>query len=246
MSQQSEDLPRDESRVTPLGWMGRRRLRYKQWPTVPFAEVKASFRTGDIILFHKTTRTGFLDGLELDFVSPLLFRDNEFRHSGIVLRDGGELLVVECAEHLHSGYSEATYPTGGKGIRIVSLERLLEAYTRDNGEPHFGVKFISREIPPARVYATLQEYGPVNYLKIHRSVLLYLSRFLLPGPIRRNVLDAFRHEMMCSEFVHSMLNKCGALKDYPSKLFAPYLIENARGFRKLEIVAYSDVVRFTW
>lgn len=228
------------------GWIERRRLRYKRHPTVPFAEVRDSFRTGDIILFHKTTRTGFLDSMELDVVSPLLFRNNEFRHSGIVVRDEGELLVLECAEEFHSGHAEASYPTGGNGIRIVSLERLLDAYTRDNGEPHFGVKFISEEIPASKVMGTLGEYGPVNYLKMHRSVPLFLTKFLVPAPLRRNLLEAYSHEMMCSEFVHSVLNKCGVLKDYPSKLFAPYSIENHHVFRKLEIVAYSDIVRFTW
>lgn len=48
------------------------------------------------------------------------------------------------------------------------------------------------------------------------------------------------------EFVHSLLNKCGVLKDYPSKLFAPYTIENTAAFREFEIVKYSEVVRFRY
>ncbi len=227
-------------------WIERRRLRYKKHATLNFDEVHARFRTGDIILFHKTTRSGFIDSLELDFVSPLFFGANEFRHSGIIVRENDKLMVLECAERFHSGYSIATYPTGGNGIRMVALEPLLEAYTRDNGEPHFGVKFISAEIPASRVHDVVRSYGPVDYLKMQRSLPLYLTKFLLPNPIRRGVLDAYRHEMMCSEFVHSVLNRCGVLEDYPSKLFAPYAIENERFFQRLEKVPYSQIVRFTF
>ena len=54
-------------------WLKKRQLRYKQHPIADFEEIRAAARTGDILLFHKTTRSGFLDALELDIVSPLLF-----------------------------------------------------------------------------------------------------------------------------------------------------------------------------
>src|SRR5215208_4971357 len=82
-------------------WIDRRRFRYKQDGILPFARVRESLRTGDIILFHKTARTGLLDTLELDFVAPLFFERNEFRHSGIVVRRGDSLSVVECTEPRH-------------------------------------------------------------------------------------------------------------------------------------------------
>jgi hypothetical protein len=43
-----------------------------------------------------------------------------------------------------------------------------------------------------------------------------------------------------------VLNRCGALADYPSKLLAPYSIEDDRFFRRLEIVPFSEIIRFTW
>ena len=129
---------------------------------------------------------------------------------------------------------------------MVSLEALLAAYTRDNGDPHYGVRFISSEIPTSRVYEVLSGYGPVRYLRMQRSIPLFLTKFLLPARIRASLLDAFRHEMMCSEFVHSILNRCGALADYPSKLLAPYSIEDDGFFRRLERVPFSGVVRFTF
>jgi hypothetical protein len=154
--------------------------------------------------------------------------------------------VLECAEEKHSGFDIATYPTGGTGIRIVPLVPLLDAYTRDNGNPHYGVRFISSEIPVSRLFEALDGYGPVKYLRMQRSIPLYLTKYFLPDPVRRKVLDSFRHEMMCSEFVHSILNRCGALTDYQSKLLAPYSIEDDRFFRRLEVVPFSEVVRFTW
>ncbi|MEO8193082.1 MAG: hypothetical protein ABI681_04470 [Gemmatimonadales bacterium] len=226
------------------GWLERRRLRYKRHPLVPFEQVEGSLKTGDIILFHKTTRNSMLDKFELDVLSPLLFEENEFRHSGIILRKDDGLFVLECAEEFHSGYTEAAYPTGGKGIRIVPLLPLLEAYRRDNGDPHFGIRFIDKAIPVADIQTALESYGPVDYARMERSVPIYLSRFFLPKPLLRGVFEKHRNHMMCSEFVHSVLNKCGVLKDYPSKLFGPYSIENSRMFEALQLVGYSEIVRF--
>src|SRR5215212_5391654 len=138
--------PAESRRAT--GWIDRRRFRYKKHQTVLLEDVRGDLKTGDIILFHKTARAGILDTLELDFVAPLFFPTNEFRHSGIVVRRGAALFVVECTEEHHSGYPHARYPAGGKGIREVPLEILLDAYTRDNGDPHFGVRFIRNEIDP--------------------------------------------------------------------------------------------------
>lgn len=227
-------------------WIERRRHRYKRNPIVGFADVKDSLKTGDIILFHKTTRTGFIDSLELDFISPLFFKATEFRHSGIIVRQNDELFVLECAEERHSGHAYAAYPTGGRGIRMVPLTELLNAYTRDNGSAHYGVRFISREIDPDQLREALEQYGPVDYLKMHRSIPLFLTKFLLPAQLRRSLLGAWSHEMMCSEFVHDILNRCGALADYPSKLLAPYSIEDDNFFRRLEIVRFSEIVRFEY
>src|SRR5512138_2993705 len=128
-------------------WVERRRLRYKRHRTSMLSDIRNRLKTGDIILFHKTTRSGVLDTIEMDVLAPLFFSENEFRHSGVVVRRDDDLFVVECTDEDHSGYDHARYPTGAKGIREVPLEPLLEAYTRDNGEPHFGVRLIPREIP---------------------------------------------------------------------------------------------------
>jgi len=224
----------------------KRQLRYKRHRIVDFAEIRAAARTGDILLFHKTTRSGFLDALELDVVAPMLFDQNEFRHSGIVVRKDGELFVMECADQLHSGHDEATYLTPGNGIRIVAMETLLQAYNRDNGDPYFGIKHIADEISVDRVYAALAQFGRIDYLKMYGSAYVFLSCAVLPKKMHPRVLDKYRNEMMCSEFVHSLLNRCGVLKNYPSKLFAPYTIEDTAAFREFEIVKYSDVVRFRY
>jgi len=233
--------------VAGLGWwLKRRQLRYKRHTIVEFDDIRADTRTGDILLFHKTSRNGLVDALEQDVVSPLLFSENEFRHSGIVVRKAGELFVMECADRFHSGHGEATYLTKGNGIRIVPLETLLEAYNRDNGDPHFGIRHISEEISFDKIEATLEQYGPIDYLRMHRSAYVFLSCAVLPKRLQPGVLEKYRNEMMCSEFVHSLLSRCGVLRDYPSKLFAPYTIENSAAFREFEIVKYSEVVRFRY
>lgn len=226
-------------------WLMRRRLRYKHHPMVALDEIRDRLQTGDIILFHKTARTGLFDTLELDFVAPLFFERNEFRHSGIVVRRDDGLFVIECTEEFHSGHVHARYITAGKGIREVSLELLLEEYARDNGDPHFGVRLIGREISADALIEIVREIGPVSYLKASRSVPIYLSKFLLPRPAVQRIIDRYANQMMCSEFVHYVLARCGALRDYQSKLFAPYIIENHSLFARYDIAGYSDIVRFT-
>ena len=232
--------------VSLARWIDRRKLRYKSQEILEFDSVAPAAKTGDILLFHKTNRSGLLDTLELDVVSPLLFDENEFRHSGIIVRENGELFVVECADEFHSGHADARYLTAGNGIRMVPLETLLDAYNRDNGDPHFGIRHIAREIPLSQLYGSLEQYGAIDYLKVHKSACIFLSRVLLPESLHLRVVDAFRNEMMCSEFVHSLLNRCGALKDYPSKVFAPYYLEDPAVFKELEIVSYSEIVRFRY
>jgi hypothetical protein len=226
------------------GWLDRRRFRYKKHRIVSLDDVKSALRTGDIILFHKTARNGLLDTLELDFLAPLFFPANEFRHSGIVVRRDDRLFVVECTEEFHSGHSHARYPTGGKGIREVPLEPLLDAYTRDNGDPHFGVRHIRSEIDADVLMSIVREIGPVSYLKASRSIPIYLSSFFLPPALHSKIIERHSSAMMCSEFVHSVLASCGALGEYPSKIFAPYVIENSHLFERHDRAGYSEIVRF--
>lgn len=230
-----------------IPWIRRRQRRYKNAPITDFESIRGKLQTGDIILFHKTTRNGFLDALELDVLSPLVFGRNEFRHSGIILRQDDELYVIECADRFHSGHSVATYLTAGNGIRRVALEPLLHAYNVDNGgDPHFGIKHVAAPIEPRAIDETLKGYGRIDYLKMHKSAWAYLSSIFLPQAMHQRIIAGYRQEMMCSEFVHSLLNRCGVLKDYTSKVFMPYYIENPGIFTKLEIVPYSDIVRFAY
>lgn len=229
-----------------IGWIERRRFRYKRHPVVPLEDVRNALKTGDIILFHKTARAGILDTLEMDVLAPLFFEENEFRHSGIVVRRGDELFVIECTEERHSGAADAVYPCGGPAIREVPLELLLAAYTRDNGDPHFGVRLIPAAIDEGVLMARVKETGPVIYLRARRSISIYLASFFLPARIHRMIMARYSGEMMCSEFVHSVLARCGALRDYPSKLFVPYVIENEKLFVRHDLAGYSGIVRFIY
>jgi len=237
--------PAPEAR-RPINWIERRRFRYKRHRVVPLQEVRSALKTGDIILFHKTARAGILDTLEMDVLAPLFFDQNEFRHSGIVVRRGDDLFVVECTEKQHSGEAHASYPTGGPAIREVPLEPLLAAYTEDNGDPHFGVRLIPAALDESVVMTRVKEIGPVIYLRARRSISIYLSSFFLPARIHRVLMARYSGEMMCSEFVHKVLAGCGVLREFPSKLFAPYVIENPQLFERHDLAGYSDVVRFIW
>jgi hypothetical protein len=229
-----------------MRWLKNRKLRYKNPATVPFEHIREKARTGDIILFHKDTRNGLLEMIEVDLLSPVVFGETDLRHCGIIVRKDGVLHVLECADEFHSGHADASYLTKGTGIRLVPIEPLLAAYDRDNGDAHFGVRHISEEIPLDRIDAFLREYESVNYLKFHKIVAVMLSHLVLPKRIRDRIAKRFENEMMCSEFVHNFLNRSGVLKDYPSKMFMPYYIEDEKRFRSLEIARYSEIVRFTY
>jgi hypothetical protein len=207
--------------------------------------VRDRFRTGDIILFHKSSRAGLLDSVERDVLSPLLFGSSEFRHSGVIIRRGSELSVLECTEEHHSGWEHAHYPTGGRGLRIVPLEPLLAAYDRDNQDPHYGVRFTSRDIDVSDVDRAVARYGPIEYLRSHVALPFLAARYVLPRPLRERAGRARPLEMMCSELVHSVLSACGALRQYPSKMFVPYAIESDAAFGTFAITPFSDVVRFS-
>ena len=81
-----------------MNWLSKRKLRYKNQRIVPFDEIRDRARTGDIILFHKTTRKGLMETLEVDVLSPLVFEQTEFRHCGIVVRRNSlPTLLAACA-----------------------------------------------------------------------------------------------------------------------------------------------------
>jgi hypothetical protein len=222
----------------------RRRKRYKGGEFRRFEQIRDSVRTGDIILFHKTRRTGFIDSLELDVISPLLFGRNEFRHCGIILQEGGEIFVLECADAKHSGFNVAKYVTRGNGLRLVEIRDLLREYTRDNGDPHFGVLHIAEPVPNERFRDVLASYDHVDYLATRRTALVLFADAILPSPWSRNLTARFSGQMMCSEFLHHFLHQCGVLAPYHSKTFVTYLIENKVVFRALQRIPYSEIVRF--
>jgi hypothetical protein len=228
-----------------VSWLARRRLRYKNGSMARLPDIRDRLKTGDIILFHKTARSGFLDSLELDFLAPMFFPSSEFRHCGLIIRRGDELAVLECTQERHTGREHAIYPTGGPAIREVRLEPLLESYTRDNGVPHFGVRHIPSEISPDGLMSVVKAIGPVKYLEGTKSLPLYAASLLLPGAFMRALIARHADQMMCSEFVHSVLAKLGALRDAHSKIFPPYIFESAELFPGHDLAGFSDVVRFT-
>ncbi len=208
------------------------------------SDVRDELKTGDIILFHKASRNGILDTLEMDVIAPLFFRETEFRHCGIVVRRDDSLAVLECADQFHSGHQIASYPWGKSGIREVELEPLLARYAEDNADAHFGVRFIPNEIPLEKMMEAIHQIGPVSYLKPYRFAWIYFSSFVMPGRFFNRLVDIHATQMMCSEFVHATLARCGALGAYTSKVFAPYIIENPEHFEQHDKVGYSDIVRF--
>ena len=105
---------------------------------------------------------------------------------------------------------------------------------------------MSTAIAPDTIHSVIASYRSIDYLPMTVTVRLLVAHWLLPGSRFEQRAAAHSHRMMCTEFVHDLLHRCGALRAYPSKVFMPYYIENARRFSAVEAVPFSPIVRFRY
>lgn len=211
-----------------------------------FSEIKDSFQTGDLMLFSCNRR--HLPGGWIDAAYQTL-SDCMFGHLGLILRHKDKIYVVDCVPsdqtgNLGSYFLNNDYSQGG--IRIIKIEYLLHRYTKDyNGV--YGIKHISKPINNHRFNKVLKTFTGTTYEnKMFFLKLAFVDAFISKErAIKLLGSDPYAHtdRMMCSEFVHRLLHKCGILKKYPSKLFWPFLVLSPE-FEDLEIVKYGPCIKF--
>lgn len=210
-----------------------------------YQNIKKYLKTGDIILFSCNKHNNKFDGITYYCRTMLL--GSEYGHGGIVIRDGDKLFVLECTDIGHICEKDAVYLNNYNrgGIRIIDMDILLKEY-HNMYQGHYGVRFITEEIPNTDLIKYLSDYKNVIFENKKILFLLALSDIFISHDTARYLTKfSSKDRMMCTEFVHSILYKCGVFKYYPSKLFWPHII-NDEQFKQLEKIKYSNIFKFVY
>lgn len=209
-----------------------------------FSQLESQFKTGDIILFSCKKYKNLLNKFTYYCRTTLL--GSEYGHAGLVLKYKGKLYIVECTDWDHLGYEDTLHLNNKRkgGIRIIEMEKLLRKYYQENSG-YFGVKFISQEISPEIFIDNLEKYRDVVFEKKYMLVYLAFIDIFVSHQLAETLINVYsdKEKMMCTEFVHRMLNENGALDAYTSKIFWPQKI-NDNDFKNLELVKFSETYRF--
>ena len=218
-------------------------------------------KTGDIILFESMENGSIYGNFKHFVISSIL--GIKYKHSGIVLKHGGQLYLVECCRYTQAGYWLATYmnennyliqtnlqddnnPSSLKlkpgGVRIIKLDDIIREYRKEY-RGKFCVKFISQEIPSTRLLEELDKYTQVRFADMHNV----LFRGLLDLFFSMSKNDpSFQDSMVCSQFTHQLLSDCNVVKNkISSDVFWPYYYYNGK-FDELAIVKYSNPITFNY
>jgi len=218
-------------------------------------------KTGDIILFESMENGSIYGNFKHFVISNIL--GIKYKHSGIVLKHGGQLYLVECCRYTQAGYWLATYmnennyliqnnlqddnnPSSLKlkpgGVRIIKLDDIIREYRKEY-RGRFCVKFISQEIPSTRLLEELDKYTQVRFADMHNV----LFRGLLDLFFSMSKNDpSFQDSMVCSQFTHQLLSDCNVVKNkISSDVFWPYYYYNGK-FDELAIVKYSNPITFNY
>ena len=214
---------------------------YKYDPLYNYQDIRKNMNTGDIILFSfKKNNNSLYKSLGYYVRTELI--GSEYGHVGIIVRDKEKLFVLECVSNDHCSDSKATYLNnyGQGGIRIIDLDTVLKDY-----EGLYAIRFISKEIPYQTIMDKLEEYVDITFQDKKKIFILGFADVCISHNLSKKILSMTKErKIMCSGFVHHILNKCGALKDYPSELFWPHLITDDNIFDPLQIIKYSKIYKF--
>lgn len=211
---------------------------------ISYENIKKNIKTGDIILFACDHRMNPIKKIKYGCRTKLL--GSEFGHVGLILKKKDKYYVVECCGTDQCG-DEISYHLNNKksgGVRIIDLEEYLSEY-KNSYNGYFAIKHIHKAIPNDLFLLNLKKYKNKIFeskLKlINLATLDILGGHSLALKLEKQLRNP--NQMMCSEFMHSILFDCGILSEYNSKLFWPHMI-NDSSFCKFQIVPYGKIIHF--
>lgn len=225
-----------------------------------YQNVKDMLKTGDIILFESMENGSSYGNFKHFMISSVL--GIKFKHSGIVLRYGNELYLLECCRYKQAGYKYATYINKNNnlvecenhnkgenkncekpgGVRIIKLDDIIREYTNEY-RGKFCVKFINQAIPNGLILKEFEKYTDVKFGSMQKVLFRGILNILLS--INPNDTE-FHDSMICSEFTHKMLLDCDVIKNnISSNVFWPFYYYNGI-FDRLAIIKYSNPICFSY
>jgi hypothetical protein len=216
---------------------------HKEDPFYNYDDIKKNLKTGDIILFscnQSDVSRNIVYYLRTELVG------SPYGHCGLIYRDNDGIWVLECVMEGHSGDEYATHLNDRRmgGVRFIELDILLKEYYKDN-KSYFAIMFAADEIPNSHVMDNIEYYRDKTFESKIKLFFLGGADVCVSNRFCRGLHSLMEDEdkIMCSCFVHNILYRCGALKEYPSKLFWPHLL-NREDFRDLQNVKYSRPYKF--
>ncbi|AGC01986.1 hypothetical protein H012_gp474 [Acanthamoeba polyphaga moumouvirus] len=211
-----------------------------------YKDIRKYLKTGDIILFSCKKHENFLD--ELQYFSRTTLLGSEYGHVGLIMRENDKIYVVECTDNNHTGdyyaWRQNNYKKGG--LRIIDLDILLKEYYKSHMGA-YGIRFISEPIPNHIFLDKIKKYYNMTFESKLTLFTLAFIDICISHDLSSELADFFadKNKLMCSEFTHDILHRCGILKSYPSKIFWPHLIDN-KLFDSLHNSKYSELYKFNF
>lgn len=215
-------------------------------------------KTGDIILFESMENGSLYGNTKHFIISSVL--GIKYKHSGIVLKHGGQLYLIECCRYTQAGYWLATYMNENNylieseqpveddlskrpgGVRIIKLDDIIREYRKEY-RGRFCVKLITQEIPSHIILQELDKYTKVRFADMHN--VLFKGVVDLFFSMNNNNPD-LQDSMVCSQFTHKLLSDCNVVKNkISSDVFWPYYYYNGK-FDELAIIKYSNPITFIY
>ncbi|QGR53978.1 hypothetical protein [Moumouvirus maliensis] len=211
-----------------------------------YTDIRKYLKTGDIILFSCKKHENILD--ELQYFSRTTLLGSEYGHVGLIMRENDKIYVVECTDNNHTGDNYAWRKNNYKkgGLRIINLDVLLKEYYKSHLGA-YGIRFISEPIPNDIFLDKIKKYYDMPFESKFTLFALAFVDICISHDISSELSNilADKNKLMCSEFTHDILYRCGILKPYPSKIFWPYLIDNEL-FDSLHDSKYSKLYKFNF
>lgn len=214
--------------------------KFVYYPLFKYDNIKNKFRTGDLIMFSCAVNSGILHDTASFFYKKM--NRSNYGHTGMVIKINDILYIVEfCSQdHVGSNYAVHLNESGKGGVRLMKLDDCIrEYYEKYNGT--FAAKYLSYSLDPNYVLLLLEQYK--DYTFRNRSEIAQIGLLSLIYDKENIKYDSTK--MVCTEFIHSILNKCGVLKNYPSHLFFPHHIYDKK-YNYLQNIKYSDAQLFIY
>lgn len=213
-------------------------------PIYRYEDIKKKLKTGDIILFSCKKHGSFIN--KIIYACRTNIVGSQYGHAGIIIKDPqGKLYIVESCDHNQCSGQHAHHLNKHKkgGVRIIDTDIILKEYYKKY-EGIYAVKFISSEIPYEKFMEKLNKYKNIIFQNRDTLSLLVITDLIISHTLATKIANKCdNNEMICTEFLHSLLYDCKVLKDYPSKIFWPHLI-TSKIFDDLENVKYSKPYKF--